>query len=60
MSLVTPVKRKLHYGWVIFGLAFANLTAEGGAKSSQPVFLVALRNSFQRSATYTSAILRIL
>ena len=59
MSLVTPVKRKLHYGWVIFGLAFANLTVEGGAKNSQPVFLVALRNSFQRSATYTSAIFSV-
>ena len=46
MSVGTSIKHKLHYGWVIFGLTFANLTAEGGAKNSQPVFLLALRNGF--------------
>lgn len=59
MVLLDRVKRKLHYGWVIFGLTFTNLTIEGGAKNSQPVFLLALRNNFQSSATATSAIFSI-
>lgn len=59
MVLLTAFKRKLHYGWVIFGLTFANLTIEGGAKNSQPVFLVALRNSFGSSVTLTSAIFSV-
>ena len=54
-----PVKRKLHYGWVIFGLTFTNLTVEGGAKNSQPVFLVALHQSFGGSLTLTSAIFSV-
>ena len=58
-SLLTSIKRKLHYGWVIFGLTFANLTIEGGAKNSQPVFLLALRNSFGSSVTLTSAIFSV-
>ena len=57
MALIASVRRRLHYGWVIFGLTFTNLTIEGGAKNSQPVFLVALQNSFQSSATATSAII---
>jgi MFS family permease len=57
--LIASVKRRLHYGWVIFGLTFTNLTIEGGAKNSQPVFLVALRDSFQSSATAASAIFSV-
>lgn len=48
--------RKRHYGWAIFGLTFANLTVEGGAKSIVPVLFVALRDSFGRSATVTAAL----
>ena len=59
MALRTSVKRKLHYGWVIFGLTFANLTVEGGAKNSQSVFLLALRNHFGSSLTLTSAIFSV-
>lgn len=59
MALLSTLKSKLHYGWVIFGLTFANLTIEGGAKNSQGVFLVALRNSFQSSATAASAIFSV-
>lgn len=59
VSRITAFKRKLHYGWVIFGLTFANLTIEGGAKNSQPVFLLALRNSFGSSVTLTSAIFSV-
>jgi MFS family permease len=59
MELIASVKRRLHYGWVIFGLTFTNLTIEGGAKNSQAVFLVALQNSFQSSATATSAIFSV-
>jgi MFS family permease len=59
MALFTSVKRRLHYGWVIFGLTFTNLTVEGGAKNSQPVFLVALRDNFNSSATATSALFSV-
>ena len=49
MSVGISIKRRLHYGWVIFGLTFANLTIEGGTRNSQPVFLLALRNGFGSS-----------
>jgi MFS family permease len=58
-SLLASLKSRLHYGWVIFGLTFSNLTIEGGAKNSQPVFLVALHQSFGSSVTLTSAIFSI-
>ena len=51
-----PVKDQLHYGWVIFGLAFANLTVEGGIKNSEAVYFVALRDHFTRSAATTAAV----
>lgn len=50
------IKRKLHYGWAIFGLSFTNLTVEGGAKNSEAVFFVALRDHFNSSATATAAV----
>ena len=59
MSVGTSIKHKLHYGWVIFGLTFANLVAEGGSKNSQPVFLLALRNGFGSSVTLTSAVFSV-
>jgi MFS family permease len=45
-----------HYGWVIFGLSFANLLAEGGVKNTVPVVYVALRDSFRWSAAATAGI----
>jgi MFS family permease len=45
-----------HYGWVIFGLSFANLLAEGGIKNTVPVIYVALRDSFHWSAAATAGI----
>ena len=56
MIVPRSVKQKLHYGWVIFGLAFANLTVEGGVKNSEPVFFVALRDHFTRSAATTAGV----
>ncbi len=50
------VKRRLHYGWVIFLLTFSNLTVEGGSKNVQSVFLVALRDHFRSSVALTAAI----
>jgi MFS family permease len=44
------------YGWVIFGLSFTNLVAEGGLKNTVPVLYVALRDSFQWSAAATSSV----
>lgn len=54
--LLTAVKRRLHYGWVIFLLSFSNLTVEGGSKNVQSVFLVALRDYFQTSVALTAAV----
>ena len=59
MSVGTSIKLKLHYGWVILGLTFANLTIEGGAKNSQPVFLLALSKGFGSSVTLTSAVFAV-
>jgi MFS family permease len=58
-SPLASLRGKLHYGWVIFGLTFANLTIEGGAKNSQPVFLVALHQGFGTSLTLTSALFSV-
>jgi MFS family permease len=54
--LLTAVKRRLHYGWVIFLLSFSNLTVEGGSKNVQSVFLVALRDHFRTSVALTAAV----
>jgi MFS family permease len=59
MAVLASVKRRLHYGWAIFGLTFANLTVEGGSKNTQAVFLVALQSSFMSSATATSEIFSV-
>ena len=48
--------KKRHYGWVIFCLAFTNLTAEGGIKNTAPVLFLAFRESFARSAAATAGI----
>jgi len=53
----TTVSR--HYGWAIFGLSFSNLFVEGGIKNTVPVIYVALRDSFQWSATTTSSIFSV-
>ncbi len=54
--MLTAVKRRLHYGWVIFLLTFSNLTVEGGSKNVQSVFLVALRDHFRSSVAFTAAV----
>jgi MFS family permease len=54
--LITTIKRRFHYGWVIFALTFSNLTVEGGAKNVQGVFLVALRDHFRSSVAMTAAV----
>ncbi len=54
--MIATVKRRLHYGWVIFALTFSNLTVEGGAKNVQGVFLVALRDHFRSSVALTAGV----
>ena len=54
--MLTAIKRRLHYGWVIFALTFTNLTVEGGSKNVQSVFLVALRDHFRSSVALTAAV----
>ena len=47
---------RLHYGWVIFVLSLGNMTIEGGTKNSEAVYFNALKDAFERSAAYTSAV----
>ena len=54
--MLTAIKRRVHYGWVIFALTFTNLTVEGGSKNVQSVFLVALRDHFRSSVAFTAAV----
>ena len=54
--MLTALKRRIHYGWVIFLLTFSNLTVEGGSKNVQSVFLVALRDHFRSSVALTAAV----
>ena len=54
--MLTTIKRRVHYGWVVFLLTFSNLTVEGGSKNVQSVFLVALRDHFRSSVALTAAI----
>ena len=54
--MLAAARSRLHYGWVIFVLSLGNLTVEGGTKNSEAVFFNALKESFGRSATYTSAV----
>lgn len=54
--MVPQARRPWHYGWVIFGLSFANLVTEGGLKNTVPVLYVALRDSFHWSAAATSGV----
>ena len=54
--MITTIRRRLHYGWVIFALTFSNLTVEGGSKNVQGVFLVALRDHFRSSVALTAAV----
>ncbi len=54
--MLAAARSRLHYGWVVFVLSLGNLTVEGGTKNSEAVFFNALKESFGRSATYTSAV----
>ena len=54
--MIAAARSRLHYGWVIFVLSLGNLTVEGGTKNSESVYFHVLKDSFGRSATYTSAV----
>ena len=54
--MVATIRRRLHYGWVVFALTFSNLTVEGGSKNVQSVFLVAFRDHFRSSVALTAAV----
>jgi MFS family permease len=58
--MVQRGRRTWHYGWVIFGLSFLNMVAEGGLKNTVPVVYVALRDSFQWSAAVTSSVFSLV
>ena len=45
------LRRKPGYRWVIFGLSFSNMMAEGGITDTVPVIYLAVRNYFHWSAT---------
>lgn len=59
MRFILAVRKKAHYGWAIFGLSFINLTVEGGIKNSEPVFFVALRDTFGAGAAATAALFSV-
>jgi MFS family permease len=54
--MVRQARHRRHYGWIIFGLSFLNLVAEGGLKNTVPVLYVALRDSFHWSGAVTSSV----
>ena len=54
--MLAAARSRLHYGWVVFVLSLGNLTIEGGTKNSESVYFHALKDSFGRSATYTSGV----
>jgi MFS family permease len=49
-------RRKPGYRWVMFGLSFSNMMAEGGITDVVPVIYLAVRNYFHWSATATAGI----
>ena len=59
MRLILAIRKKAHYGWAIFGLSFINLTVEGGIKNSEPVFFVALLDTFGAGAAATAALFSV-
>jgi MFS family permease len=52
-------RRKPGYRWVMFGLSFSNMMAEGGITDVVPVIYLAVRNAFHWSATATSGIFSV-
>lgn len=50
------IRRKPGYRWVIFGLSFSNMMAEGGITDIVPVIFLALRTNLRWSATATAGI----
>jgi predicted MFS family arabinose efflux permease len=56
---VNIFRRKPGYRWVMFGLSFSNMMAEGGITDVVPVIYLAVRNAFHWSATATSGIFSV-
>jgi MFS family permease len=52
-------RRKPGYRWVMFGLSFSNMMAEGGITDIVPVIYLAVRNYFHWSATATAGIFSV-
>jgi MFS family permease len=52
-------RRKPGYRWVMFGLSFSNMMAEGGITDVVPVIYLAVRNYFHWSATATAGIFSV-
>ena len=52
-------RRKPGYRWVMFGVSFANMMAEGGITDVVPVIYLAVRHAFQWSATATAGIFSV-
>jgi hypothetical protein len=45
-DLVSIFRRTPRYRWVMFGLSFSNMMAEGGITDVVPVIYLAVRTSF--------------
>jgi MFS family permease len=58
-DLLSIFRRKPGYRWVMFGLSFSNMMAEGGITDIVPVIYLAVRNYFHWSATATAGIFSV-
>jgi MFS family permease len=56
---VSVFRPKPGYRWVMFGLSFSNMMAEGGITDVVPVIYLAVRNAFHWSATATAGIFSV-
>lgn len=56
---VSPQPRRLHYAWIVAGVAFVTLLAAAGARATSGVILLPFGNEFQWSRAKVSSIVSI-
>ena len=59
MSPPAPAKKKLHYAWIVAGVAFLTLLAAAGGRAAPGVMIVPLCNEFQWSRATVSSIISV-
>src|SRR5471032_1246511 len=58
-AAVANPPKKLHYAWIVAGVAFVTLLAAAGARATPGVILLPLGNEFQWSRAKVSSIVSI-